>query len=149
MDDSQAICDGCTVCATRCTNGIRISEFEYLRIVEELRALELNRAHKILGQSKTVVWFEEITYTACLFLDMESKLCLVYPARPLICRLFGRVRHLPCPIARAPQDLQADGALKIYTDLPLKTFQEWMMEHRVFNFDDLLGGPAPVPEFEL
>lgn len=33
----------------------------------------------------------------CIFLDRETKRCLVYDERPEICRLQGTVRGLPCP----------------------------------------------------
>jgi hypothetical protein len=84
-------------------------------------------------------WFQEITYTACLFLDVDSRRCLVYPARPLVCRLFGQVWHLPCPIAPAPAERDVRELLAAYTSQPLHTFQEWMMAAGLFNFETLIG----------
>ncbi|OPZ82588.1 MAG: Flagellin N-methylase [bacterium ADurb.Bin429] len=149
MTDADAPCNGCTRCAMRCTDGIAISEFEFTRIREYLRALPPAQALRVLEQEKRRPWSEEASYTACLFLDVETDLCLVYPARPLICRLFGRVRHLPCPIERIPAVLDADRVLDAYTAQPLGTFQHWMARHGVFNFTDLLGAACPPARYEL
>lgn len=140
MDNWDAVCDGCTTCSMRCTAEIKISEFEYTRIVEELRTLPRQQVRKVLEQSKELPWFEETTYTACLFLDVNTRLCLIYPARPLVCRLFGRVKHLPCPEGKVPSDFDAEHLIEAYYSQPLRTFQEWMMWNGVFNFADLLGG---------
>lgn len=150
MTDSLAACDGCTGCAMRCTDQVKLSEYEYARIVETLRALDAAHAHRVLNQPKALPWFEEVTYTACLFLDVKTQLCLVYPARPLICRLFGLMRHLPCPLERVTETYPNGVALlDAYTRQPLMTFQEWMAANGVFNFDDLLGEPYRFPCIEL
>lgn len=149
MNDATDICDGCTLCAMRCTDGIAMSEFEFLRVVEALRALPLRRVLKILEQEKRRPWFEDISYTACLFLDVETDLCLIYPARPLICRLFGRVPHLPCPIELAPADLDPARMLDAYTAQPLRTFQAWMAAQHVFNFADLLELEIEPDRYEV
>ncbi|HEY3378253.1 MAG TPA: YkgJ family cysteine cluster protein [Armatimonadota bacterium] len=149
MNDWNAPCDGCITCALRCTAGIKISEFEYTRIVEELRSQEASAVRKVLAQEKHLIWFEEIRYEACLFLNTETRLCLIYPARPLICRLFGRVKHLPCPAGWVPADFDARDILQAYAAQPLKTFQEWMGITGVFNFDDLLGGKDVLPCYDI
>jgi len=33
----------------------------------------------------------------CVFLDRETKRCLIYDRRPDVCRLQGTIRDLPCP----------------------------------------------------
>ncbi|MHB9132037.1 MAG: YkgJ family cysteine cluster protein [Armatimonadota bacterium] len=149
MSDWDTVCDGCTGCAMRCTDNIRLSEFEYTRIIEELHALDPRTARRVLEQSKTRIWFEETTYTACLFHDVDSGFCLIYPARPLVCRVFGRVRHLPCPENKVPADLDVARVLQAYTAQPLRTFQEWMMLFNIFNFTDLLGTPDEPPSYEI
>lgn len=133
----------------RCTAGIKISEFEYARIVEELRGQEPRRVRMVLEQAKELPWFEEITYTACLLLDVTTGLCIAYAARPLVCRLFGLVPHLPCPLGRVPADLDARRVLEGYVCQPMRTFQEWMAASNIFNFDDLLGVPHEPPTFEV
>lgn len=122
-----------------------MSELEFLRIIEVLRELPRRKVRRVLEQSKHRFWFEEITYVACLFLENETDRCLIYPVRPLICRIFGRVKHLPCPIEHCPTDIDARDLLRSYSELPLHTFQQWMIRHYMFNFDDLLGiKEAPV-----
>jgi uncharacterized protein len=37
----------------------------------------------------------------CQFLSADRR-CTAYAARPLICRLFGAVRHMPCPFGCKP-----------------------------------------------
>jgi hypothetical protein len=148
-DEWDKICDGCTACALRCTDGIKISESEFFRILDELRAGDLRQARRVLEQEKDVPWFEGISYRACLFLDRHTNLCLIYPARPLVCRLFGRVPHLPCPTEKVPSDLDADRVITAYTRQPLQTFQQWMMAHNVFNFDDLLDDEAGPERYEI
>ncbi len=124
----------------RCTDGIVISAFELQRIRAYLRELPPAQVLRVLAQEKRHPWGEEASYTACLFLDVETERCLVYPARPLICRLFGRVRHLPCPAGLVPADLDADRILEAYAAQPRGTFQHWMARHGVFSVTDLLGG---------
>lgn len=149
MTERDIPCNGCTICAMRCTAGIRMSNAEYTHIVEELRNQNQRFIRRVLNQEKELFWFEEITYTACLFLDIETRLCAIYPARPLICRLFGHVAHLPCPIEKVPVSLDADELLTAYTSQPLHTFQEWMMINNIFNFEDLLGTPYEPPIYEV
>jgi|GEM_PF-3457022 Fe-S-cluster containining protein len=33
----------------------------------------------------------------CVFLDRETKKCVIYPHRPPVCRQYGRIPALPCP----------------------------------------------------
>ena len=40
---------------------------------------------------------ERADKTTCPFRDDENKKCLIYPVRPLICRLFGVVKGCQCP----------------------------------------------------
>jgi Fe-S-cluster containining protein len=149
MSDPADACDGCTACFMRCTDGIKISEIEYTRIVEELRTQPPGRVLKVLEQSKKQHWCEGITYTACLLLDVDRRLCLVYPARPLVCRLFGRVQHLPCPEGRIAVDLDARRVIQAYVTQRLQTFQEWMVTRGVFDFVALLEHPYTPPRIEL
>lgn len=124
----QRACDGCDECGTRCTGGIRIlqSEFEALRA--ELQRLPQAEVARVLGQTKELpIPGTDVTYTACQFRDVERGRCLVYRARPLICRLFGHVEWLPCPIARVTT--VAEGAVSVmqaYATQPRKTYDEWL-----------------------
>lgn len=62
----------------------------------------------------------------CRFLDGESRLCLIYPVRPLACRLFGLTPWWPCPAGRfAPKVLDAERLLRLYCELPRAPFDTW------------------------
>lgn len=108
--DDQSACDGCTGCAMRCTAGILVTRAEYQALRAALCDAPAERRRAVLTQAKTRRWGEDddATYRACLFIDMVTQRCLIYPARPAICRQFGRVRHLPCPLGRVPADLPAE-----------------------------------------
>jgi hypothetical protein len=149
MSTPDAVCNGCTRCAMRCTDGILISEFEYTRIVEALQAQEPALARRVLEQDKQRLWGEDTTYTACQFLDLTTELCLVYPARPLVCRLFGRVAHLPCPAGLVPADLDAARVLEAYTRQPLQTFQAWLAQAHCFDVLNLLATPDDAERYEM
>ena len=72
---------------------------------------------------------EGATYTACRFRDVGRGRCSIYPVRPLICRLFGHVDWLPCPIQRitAPVAGGRETMLR-YAEAPRKTYEEWLEE---------------------
>ena len=127
-------CDGCHECGLRCTAGIQITEAEFERIVAHLREVEPKTARRILTQEKEVPWFEEITARACVFYDVRRKGCLVYPARPFICRLFGRVEWLPCPVGKSvpplPRGLQL---LQDYAHEKRLTFEQWLPRHHILD----------------
>jgi len=133
-------CDGCHECGLRCTAGIQMAEDEFERIVEHLKTCDPTRALRVLGQSKTVQWFEDITVEACLFYDVTGRRCLIYPARPLICRLFGRVEWLPCPIGRKlPQIHEGLELIQTYAEQRRATFPEWCAERGIFDFRQLIS----------
>lgn len=140
MTDLQSTCNGCTGCAMRCTDQVKLSIDEYARIVKTLQTIDPVEALRVLRQRKELPWFEEITYTACLFLDVNTHLCLVYSARPLICRLFGLMRHLPCPRERVTATYpNGEALLSAYSSQPLMTFQHWMIAHDIFDFNTLFA----------
>ena len=70
---------------------------------------------------------EDVFYTACRFRDAERGRCSVYPVRPLVCRLFGHVEWLPCPIEKVTA--RAPGAVELmrrYAEAPQHTYEEWL-----------------------
>jgi Fe-S-cluster containining protein len=123
----QSPCDGCDECGTRCTAGIQVLESEYRAIEAELARLPAPEVARVLGQQKRLpIPGTDEEYSACRFRDVERGRCLIYQARPAICRLFGHVEWLPCPIARITH--HAPGAVELmtsYAGLPRKTFEEW------------------------
>jgi len=126
----QRPCDGCDGCGARCTAGIEILEAEFHAIQEALNRLPAAERERVLGQEKRVtVPGTDYAYTACRFRDVERGRCLVYAARPLICRLFGHVEWLPCPIGKVPAPVAGGVPLmQTYGREPLKTYEEWLAE---------------------
>jgi Fe-S-cluster containining protein len=126
----QSPCDGCDACGIRCTAGIQVLESEYRAIQAELARLPAAEVARVLDQPKQVpIPGTEESYTACRFRDVERGRCLVYRARPAICRLFGHVEWLPCPIFKITTP--APGAVELmlaYAEQPRKTFEEWEAE---------------------
>lgn len=124
----QSPCDGCTVCMDRCTAGIPLTRDEYVALRTALEAVPQDERDRVIGQEKVRPWpgVEDVTYTACRFLDLDSGLCLVYEARPLICRLFGQVEWLPCPSGKVttawsggPDEMRARVGVEQHT------WEEW------------------------
>jgi len=144
-------CDGCHACGSRCTAGIEMARDEFDRIVEYLRTLEPRQALRVLNEDKTWTWSEDARVHACHFYDMRQQRggaagglppfhCIVYPVRPLVCRLFGRVEWFPCPIGRpVPQLRGARELMQTYTQQRRATFPEWCSEMGVFDFGQLLA----------
>jgi len=124
----QSMCDGCDACGTRCTAGIRILQSEFEAIQAELARLPAEEVARVLAQEKRQpIPGSDEHYEACRFRDVERGRCLIYPARPLICRLFGHVEWLPCPIAKTPPP--PPGAVELmqaYAAHPRHTYEEWL-----------------------
>jgi len=117
-----------------------MTEEEFLRIVEHLRGLDPRQVTRVLDQEKRVPWFEDIDVEACLFRDVTRGGCIAYPARPLICRLFGRVEWLPCPLGRKlPQVREGLALIQEYAQQRRATFPEWCVERGLFDFRELLS----------
>jgi hypothetical protein len=123
----QSPCSGCDHCGTRCTAGIQVLRSEYEAVCEELARLPAEEVARVLGQEKRVpIPGSDEQYTACEFRDVERGRCLVYPARPLICRLFGHVEWLPCPIFKVEKVVPgAVTLMQAYAGEPRQTFSEW------------------------
>lgn len=130
----QSPCNGCTACRHRCTAGIPLTRPEYDAIRDHLGRMDSVLRDKVLSQEKELPWpgaDGEATYTACHFFDTDTGLCAVYPARPLVCRLFGHVEWLPCPIGKiekswpgGPSLMQSRAAEEQHT------WEEWELETR-------------------
>lgn len=133
----QSPCHGCTECRHRCTAGIPLTRAEYQAIHHHLATLDPGARDAVLGQEKEQPWpgaDDGATYTACRFHDVSSGLCLVYPARPLICRLFGHVDWLPCPIGKV-STAWAGGAdrMRERAGEEERTWEEWERERTGFT----------------
>lgn len=134
-------CDGCHECGLRCMAGIQLTKEEFERIVACLREQDPYQVIRVLEQEKHVVWFEDIETEQCVFYDVTKRRCLIYPARPLICRLFGRVEWLPCPLEK-PLPLLHDGLgiIQRYARERRMTFAEWCHTEGLFDLTKLVRG---------
>lgn len=123
----QSPCDGCDACGTRCTAGVPMAEWEFAAIEAELARLPPEETARVLGQEKRLpIPGTEESYLACRFRDTERRRCLIYPARPAVCRLFGHVEWLPCPIGQVPAPVPgAVPLMQRYADAPRRTYEEW------------------------
>ncbi len=108
---------------------------EFLKIRAYLDGPEGADARRVEAQNKEVPYpgtdpaVDAVFYQACRFRDVELGRCSIYPARPVICRLFGHVEWLPCPIQKVPAPVEEGPALmRRYGDAPLKTYEEWLDE---------------------
>ena len=129
-----SVCNGCDQCGLRCAAGVPASRSEWETLQVYLAGLsEAERAaiRQVEAQDKTVDLGDEVTVEMCRYRDMEAGRCVVYPARPLICRLLGHVEWLPCPIEKVPKAIDTADAVALmqsYAKFERRTFEEWEEE---------------------
>lgn len=129
----MAKCNGCDGCGGRCIEGFTVTRAEFAAIQGYLGTLPPEEVARVAAQEKVIAWpgAEETgaTVTVCRYRDRENDRCLVYPARPTICRLFGHTHWLPCPIEKVKQI--PEGTVKLfqeYGNFSRKTFADWEVE---------------------
>ena len=128
------VCNGCDQCGLRCAVGVPASRDEWEALQTYLAGLsEAERAEirRVEAQDKTVDLGDEVTVQMCRYRDREAGRCVVYPARPLICRLLGHVEWLPCPIEKVPKAIDTADAVALmqsYAQFERRTFEEWAEE---------------------
>ncbi len=111
----NADCDGCDGCGAKCAGDVPMAREEYERI--RARAPDVGP-----GPVPRRGPFA----APCRFRDEEARRCGIYPVRPLICRLFGLVEWLPCPLGRWPVRVpEGPGILEWYRERELRTYPEW------------------------
>ncbi len=111
-------CDGCTQCADKCAGPIAMWREEAEAIADFAAANGVDLAGP-----------PDDEWQPCAFLDAASRQCLIYPVRPLVCRLFGIVPWLPCPLPDGPEPLGPDLARAIisaYASRPRRTLWQWL-----------------------
>ncbi len=125
------VCNGCDACGLRCEAGVPAARAEWEDIQAYIEATaEEERAYieRVQTQDKTVDLGDGVTVQMCRYRDMEQGRCVVYSARPLVCRLLGHVEWMPCPIEKVPRPIATPDALALvraYAGFERKTFEEW------------------------
>ena len=131
----QSPCDGCDECGARCTAGVPMLRVEFEAIQAYLDSAEGADARRVERQNKQVPYpgtdpeVDAVFYQACRFRDVERGRCSIYPVRPTVCRLFGHVEWLPCPIQKvlAPAP-GGPAAMCRYGDAPQNSYEAWLAE---------------------
>jgi len=110
-------CNGCYDCATRCMGNLPITRTEFEAIREFIGGGGYFPTVRPAGGMAA----------ACEFADPDGPRCLIYPVRPLICRLFGLVEWLPCPRGRLGV-LLPDGVelIRRYSRFERRTYRQWL-----------------------
>lgn len=127
-------CHGCDACGLRCAAGVPVSREEASALRAYLSgcsAETLAEIARVEAQDKTVDLGDQVTVQMCRYRDMEAGRCVVYPARPLVCRLLGHVEWMPCPIEKVRRPLPTADALELmraYAGLERRTFEQWEAE---------------------
>lgn len=142
----QSPCDGCDQCGARCTAGVPMLRVEFAAIQKYLESTAGADARRVERQNKRVPYpgtdpeVDGVFYQACRFRDVERGRCSIYPVRPTVCRLFGHVEWLPCPIQKVAAP--APGGLAVmsrYGDAPQNSYEAWLAET-----SPLIASPAPA-----
>jgi uncharacterized protein len=126
-----ALCHGCDGCGMRCTEGVRMTRVEFLRVEQFLEAHPAEST-RVASQDKTIPDWPVTRF--CQFRDTELNRCFIYPVRPVICRLFGHTEWLPCPLEIVP--LRGQDAMDVYQEYAaeeIRTYDEWRRERPVLG----------------
>lgn len=125
------VCNGCDACGLRCAAGIPATREEWAAVqayIEGLSESEQAEVARVEAQDKRVDLGDDVTVTMCRYRDMEAGRCVVYAARPLVCRLLGHVEWMPCPIEKVPRRIATADALALmhaYAEQERHTFEQW------------------------
>jgi hypothetical protein len=127
----QSPCNGCDLCGARCVAGVPMLRVEFEAVREFLAGPEGEEALRVERQAKRLPYpgTEDVFYTACRFRDVERGRCSIYPVRPAVCRMFGHVEWLPCPVGIIPAPVPGGiQAMRRYGEAPLRTYEEWLAD---------------------
>ena len=85
----------CKTCPAECCSqsSVPLTRKEYVAILRYLRTMPRSERNRLSAQKRVA--------TSCVFVDTENWRCSVYPAEPLVCRLFGYAPKLTCTHAPA------------------------------------------------
>ncbi len=113
-------CDGCDACGEKCAGDIAMTHWEF----EQARSFLALRG----GPARPPETPARGAFgPPCRFRDDTAGRCHIYPVRPLICRLFGLVEWLPCPLGRwgvrVPDGIEI---MRWYAELGPRTYEHWL-----------------------
>lgn len=123
-------CDCCSLCFTRCTAGVPMSrrEFDIVRMYAQ-REAPVACDGAMRPRNPVIPIADGLAAEACRFLDIETRRCVVYPVRPLVCRMMGLVEWMPCPIGRAADPAPtavALAAIEEYCMVERSDYETWL-----------------------
>lgn len=96
----------CSTCEAVCCGPVALSRARLDKIKAYVLAMPPAERKRLAAQKRSSI--------DCRFLDMKSHRCAIYPVRPWICKAFGRVEGMPCPmlsrlVQRLPPFLEETG----------------------------------------
>lgn len=116
-------CDGCDGCGEKCAGDIPMTQWEFEQIQSAVLGSEVAATSPAAAPARGPF------APPCRFRDEDAGRCRIYAARPLICRLFGLVEWLPCPVERWDVRLP-DGVeiMRWYAGLGPQPYEHWLHE---------------------
>jgi Fe-S-cluster containining protein len=122
-------CNGCDECGLRCEAGVPMSREEFDAVENYIRRAHNRREiEAVTRQDKSFDLGDGVSVDLCRYRDMNNGRCMVYPARPLMCRLMGHLEWMPCPISKVKKHANTPDALalmQVYAEEPRRTFEQW------------------------
>jgi Fe-S-cluster containining protein len=125
------VCSGCDMCGLRCADDVPCTAEEWGHLQSYIASLSQEAREElatVMAQDKTVDLGDDVKVSLCQYRDMVGGRCMVYPARPLVCRLLGHVEWMPCPIEKVPTRINTEDAvelMKSYAQFERRRFIEW------------------------
>ena len=125
------VCNGCDACGLRCADDVPANREEWQTLqayIAQMSTEQRAELDGVMAQDKSVDLGDEVSVSLCQYRDRKGGRCMVYPARPLVCRLLGHVEWMPCPIQKVPRPIPTPDALDLmraYALTERRTFVDW------------------------
>lgn len=114
MTDFQCLCCG------QCCGPAPCSKTEWKAIVAYIRKHNIMPIHR------------EPESLTCFLRDEDNR-CMVYPVRPAICRLHGRIRAMPCPNNLDCPPIPHKRIAGLHRQLPPVKEAVWLVDEEAFQ----------------
>lgn len=79
----------CSSCKSECCGPVPLTEARLGEINQHLQGLGREEVRRLSRQKRSAL--------TCKFVDTQSNTCAIYPVRPQLCRIYGRVEKMICP----------------------------------------------------